>query len=369
MNYFKNMTIQEFAQKAKGSKNKHIEELLKKQKAKGEPFTVQDINDHKSQSLLRSSEGTLSVMLTKLTIKSIIGLDVIKTTILGFAELLRNGDPRSPRALLFAGPFGVGKSTFAPILGALCGYTVVKLELIKDKFVGESERKLKLALSLLEILSPVILFIDEISEMIPSRRNESGDGGVSQNILGELFQFFARDELRGKVLLVAATNVPERLDPAWIDRFIVLPFLELQPKELCHLIGLYEKQILNKTTINPDSLKILEACSNMYQKGVSPRKLRDIFNFAVNLSQEFNEDVIIEASNQYTGEVNPYAVAYASLNALALTSFKKYLPWSSSPGTYTYPWYVTGIVDEKTGELNREKLAKRINEYRQYVHF
>lgn len=61
------------------------------------------------------------------------------------------------------------------------------------------------------------------------------------------------------------------------------------------------------------------------------------------------------------------AVAYTSLVAISLTSFQSYLPWSLDPERYLYPWYLEGVVDKGSGQIDREGLHKRIQEYRKHT--
>jgi len=267
------------------------------------------------------------------------------------------------------GPPGTSKSSFAPLLATMSGFNILEFQNVKNMYVGESERRLNLALRLTENLAPTILFIDEITETTPSRNANVVDGGVSQDLLGQLFKFSARDELRGKVLLLAASNVPERLDPAWHDRFIIIPFLELLPNEICDLIPVFERRVLGRSSIAARDSKIVEASQILHKKGASPRKVLDVINHALLDSHHGNltPDNVLEAAADYTGSANPMAVAYTSLSAISLTSFHSYLPWSLAPETYVYPWYLEGIVDPTTGQLDRKELNQRIREYRKFT--
>jgi hypothetical protein len=264
------------------------------------------------------------------------------------------------------GPPGTAKSTGSGILTSLCGFNLLKFRTVKNMYVGESERRLSLALSLVETLQPAILFLDEITETTPSRNQGINDGGVSQDLLGQLFQFSARDELRGKVLLLAASNVPERLDPAWHDRFVTIPFLELLPDEICELFPLFERRVRGESCLNPCEPVLIEASDLLHRKGASPRRVLDIVNQALLTSPTgpLRPAAILSAAQDYVGSANPMAVAYSSLVAISLTSFRSYLPWSLDPKGYIYPWYLDGIVEKETGEVDREELRKRIQAYR-----
>jgi AAA+ superfamily predicted ATPase len=307
-------------------------------------------------------------MSTDLTLDDIVGLEAAKRFFWRVAEKLKAGDPSSPRGILMVGPPGTAKSSFAPILGGMCGFNVLKFSTVKSMWYGESERRLRLALSLVETLAPAVLFIDELTESTPNRQGPTTDSGVSLDLLAQLLQFSARDELRGRVLLLGASNVPERLDPAWHDRFITIPFLELLPHELRQLLAVFERRMTGRVTLDPDDPKVIEACNQLHLKGVSPRKVLDILNHALLFSKDsLTSDDILWAATDYTGSTNPRAVAYCSLVSIALTSFHAYLPWNLNPENYIYPWYLEGLVDKKTGQLDRAALYQRIEETRKYV--
>jgi SpoVK/Ycf46/Vps4 family AAA+-type ATPase len=364
----KGLTEQDFARLTRGLRLRDVEAMLREARAENVPLSRNLMLEAKAASILRASESTLSVMSTNLTLDDIVGLEVVKGIFTIMSQKLKTGDPTSPRSVLMVGPPGTSKSSFAPILAAICGFNILQFQNVKNMYVGESERRLRLALSLVETLAPSILFIDEITEAIPNR-DARGDSGVSLDLLGQLFKFSARDDLRGKVLLLGASNVPERLDPAWHDRFIFVPFLELMPQEICLLFGTFQRRMTGKDTLNPQDPKLIESASTLHSKGASPRKILDIINHALLFSAngDLNADDILAASKDYVGSANPMAVAYTSLVAISLTSFQSFLPWSLDPENYIYPWYLEGIVDKKTGEIDREKLHKQIQEYRKYT--
>lgn len=363
------LTREEFARLTRGLRLRDIEAMLREARADKSPLGRNRVLEAKAASILRASEGTLSVISTHLTLDDIIGLEAVKRFVRLVATKLRAGDPTSPRAILVVGPPGTSKSTFAPILASLCGFNILEFRNVKNMYVGESERRLNLALSLVENLQPSILFVDEITECIPSRNVGVNDGGVSQDLLGQLFKFSARDDLRGKVLLLGACNVPERLDLAWHDRFVIIPFLELLPHEMCALFPAFERRVAGKATLQARDPKIIEASHILHRKGASPRKILDIVNHALLFSANgsLSPEAILSAAHDYVGSANPMAVAYTSLVAISLTSFRSYLPWGLDPENYVYPWYLEGLVDKKSGEVNREELHKRIQEYRKHT--
>ncbi|MCG3157896.1 MAG: ATP-dependent zinc metalloprotease FtsH [bacterium] len=359
----------EFARLTRGLRVREIEAMLREARAEQTPLRRSLVLEAKARAILRASEDTLSVISTSLTLDDVVGLQAAKRFFRVMAQKLKAGDPSSPRAVLMVGPPGTSKSTFAPILANMCGFNILQFRNVKNMYVGESERRLNLALTLVENLAPSILFIDEITETTPSRNSGVNDGGVSQDLLGQLFKFSARDDLRGRVLLLGASNVPERLDPAWHDRFIFIPFLELLPDEMCELFTIFERRILGQAGLDSHDPKLVKASQILHQKGASPRKVMDVVNHALLFAanDRLTPDAILSAAHDYVGSANPMAVAYTSLIAISLASFQSYLPWSLDPEHYVYPAYLEGIVDKKTGVLDRKELQKRIHEYRKFT--
>jgi hypothetical protein len=359
----------EFSRLARGMRLKNVEAMLREARRDDRPLTRDDVLQAKATAILEASEGTLGIMRTELALDDIVGLDSVKQFARQVTEKLKAGDPTSPRAVLFVGPPGTSKSTFPPILAAMCGFNCLELRNVKNMYVGESERKLRLALSLIEHLAPTILFLDEITETTPSRTRTGDNSGVSQDLLAQLFKFSAREELRGRVLLIGACNVPERLDPAWHDRFTVVPFLELLPHDICQLLALLARR--GGQAIDPTDPRVAETAEVLHRKGASPRKIVDIMNHALLWSDSRSPapDDILAAAHDYSGAANPMAVAHASLIAISMTSYYRYLPWSADPKGYVHPWYLDGVVDKSSGVLDRDALGRRIQECSKHVNW
>ncbi|HEU5379094.1 MAG TPA: ATP-binding protein, partial [Ktedonobacteraceae bacterium] len=80
--------------------------------------------------------------------------------------------------------------------------------------VGTSERNLRDIFRLARNLAPTFFFIDEIDASLFANRGESSGSPVAGNLFGAMLQFLGDASLRGRVIVVGATNHPERLDPA-----------------------------------------------------------------------------------------------------------------------------------------------------------
>ncbi|RMD93174.1 MAG: ATP-binding protein [Calditrichaeota bacterium] len=358
---------EEFARLTRGIRIRDLDNLFRSAARQNLQIDRKQILQMKIDSVLAASEGTLSIAQADVSFDDIVGLEVPKYILQEFSKKMKKGDPSAPRCLCFVGPPGTAKSTFAVLLGKMAGYNVLQFDLIKNMFVGESERLLKLALRLLEDMQPSILLIDEMTEMLPSRQEANLDSGVSKHFLGQLLNFSAREDLRGRCLIVGTSNYPSKLDPAILDRFIFIPFLPPTPDEIVKLFGIFEKRITKRYTLNQDAPELHEAAQLLYHKNASPRKIYDIINHALLFSSnnELKAETILKAAESFAGVENPYAVAYSSLESLKLTSFVDYYPWAypNDVSTYQFSWYLEGLVDQN-GHLDRNELEKRQKQYR-----
>src|SRR5258708_9941001 len=114
-----------------------------------------------------------------------------------------------PKGVLITGVQGCGKSLAAKAIAGEWGYELARLDAgaLYDKFVGESEKRLKKALDVAQKLSPVVLWIDEIEKAFASA-GSSGDAGagLSQRLLATVVT--GREEREsGGVLGASAENM------------------------------------------------------------------------------------------------------------------------------------------------------------------
>jgi transitional endoplasmic reticulum ATPase len=119
-----------------------------------------------------------------------------------------------PTGLLLTGPPGTGKTTIAKVLAAesACSFYPVTGADITSRFVGESERLIARLFDRARDNAPSIIFIDEVDAIGSSR----GELGAYDRQLDQLLQEIDGMSGQGGVFVVAATNRPERIDPALV---------------------------------------------------------------------------------------------------------------------------------------------------------
>jgi transitional endoplasmic reticulum ATPase len=121
-----------------------------------------------------------------------------------------------PRGVLFTGPPGSGKTMLARAVadaGAASFYHVAGPEIV-SKHYGESEKALRQVFEAAAGRAPAIVFIDEIDAIAPRREKLSGERQVERRIVGQLLTLMDGLAARSGVVVMAATNLPDAIDPA-----------------------------------------------------------------------------------------------------------------------------------------------------------
>ncbi len=129
-------------------------------------------------------------------------------------ELFEKIGVEAPKGVLLYGPPGTGKTLLAKAVAGEtnANFTSISGPEIMGKFYGESEERLREFFKQAEENAPSIIFIDEIDSIAPKREEVSGE--VEKRIVSQLLTLMDGMKSRGKVVVIAATNRPDSLDPA-----------------------------------------------------------------------------------------------------------------------------------------------------------
>ncbi len=129
-------------------------------------------------------------------------------------ELFEKIGVEAPKGVLLYGPPGTGKTLLAKAVAGEtnANFTYLSGPEIMGKYYGESEERLREFFKQAEENTPSIIFIDEIDSIAPKREEVSGD--VEKRIVSQLLTLMDGMKSRGKVVVIAATNRPDSLDPA-----------------------------------------------------------------------------------------------------------------------------------------------------------
>jgi transitional endoplasmic reticulum ATPase len=170
-------------------------------------------------SVLRSVE----VETPDVTWEAIGGLDAIKQTLqesvegaLLYPDLYQQTGAKAPRGILLWGPPGTGKTLLAKAVAsqARANFIAVNGPELLSKWVGAAEQAVRELFTKARQAAPCVVFVDEIDTLAPVRGSFQGDSGVSDRVVSQLLTEL--DGLQGclNVLLIAATNRPDAIDPA-----------------------------------------------------------------------------------------------------------------------------------------------------------
>jgi len=133
-----------------------------------------------------------------------------------------------PKGVLLYGPPGTGKTLLAKAVANESGAYFISVNgpEFLSKFYGESEANLRKIFEEAEKNAPAIIFFDEIDAIAPKREEVTGE--VERRIVATLLSLMDGLKSRGKVIVIAATNRPNDIDPALrrpgrFDREIEVP--------------------------------------------------------------------------------------------------------------------------------------------------
>ncbi|MCL7383295.1 MAG: CDC48 family AAA ATPase [Thaumarchaeota archaeon] len=149
---------------------------------------------------------------------------------LKYKDILRHVDAKPPKGILLYGPPGTGKTLLAKAVAteSEANFISIKGPEILSKWVGESEKAIREIFRKAKQASPCVVFFDEFDAIAPTRGSGLGDARVTERIISQLLtEMDGLEELRD-VVVIAATNRPDIIDPALLrpgrfDKLIYVP--------------------------------------------------------------------------------------------------------------------------------------------------
>ncbi len=200
-----------------------------------------------------------------------------------------------PKGVLLYGPPGTGKTLLAKALANEldADFRVINGPEIMSKFYGESEKHLREIFEEAEKNAPAIIFIDEIDSIAPNRDNVSGE--AERRIVSQLLTLMDGLKGRGHVVVIAATNRPNSIDPA------------------LRRPGRFDREI----PINPPNRIGRREILDVHARGMPLFKKQDLAKFAG--SKEFDIvdlDKIADITHGFTGADLEVLTKEAAMKAL-----------------------------------------------------
>ena len=155
---------------------------------------------------------------------------------------------KPPKGILLYGPPGAGKTLLAKAVAteSAANFITIKGPEVFSKWVGESEKAIREVFRKARMAAPAVVFFDEIDSLVPRRGLGFSDSGVSERVISQLLTEMDGVVSLEDVVIVAATNRPDLVDPAVLrpgrfDRLIYVP--EPDEKSKLQIFKIYTKNM------------------------------------------------------------------------------------------------------------------------------
>jgi hypothetical protein len=326
-----------------------------------DPISAEIIVDAKTAVLRRLAGQTLEVMTERLTLDhDVAGMPQLRL-LLREAKSTGNASLR----VILAGPPGNGKTRAFTALAAELGVPAVRLAQIRAPYVGQAEDNMDRALDAISAMAPCALLIDECDEAGLGHRNESsGEASeVTANLRAKLFGWLGDTGSRVGITVVGTTNRPDRLDPASLSRFQLLPVLYPTAEEAAEIMRIQaarEHRQLDVAVVAAELKRNDVVVSGRIAVGLVERA--SVYA-ATEGRRDLTDHDIARALDDLMVGISA-ADEYQALLAIAHTTWKPHLPWQAARKlgiSIQVPAFVGAFLDSG-GELDLAKLHRRIDE-------
>lgn len=205
-----------------GLTKKEIEDAVSKSVVKTGTLDINIFIEEKAQAIQKT--GILDYCFNMDGLDLLGGLEMlkewVKKRLLGFTQSAKDFGVRPPRGLMLLGVTGCGKSLSVKCIAKYMNLPLVRLDVGKifQSGLGDSERNIRLVISICEALQPLCLWIDEFEKAFSGLGSSNyTDGGVTARVIGAFLTWQA--ETKAEVLTIATANDVEKLEPEQLSRF------------------------------------------------------------------------------------------------------------------------------------------------------
>lgn len=160
------------------------------------------------------------------------GFDNLKTYITKRKSGFTDMDKPAPKGIILVGLPGGGKSLSAKVIASVLGFPLIRLDIgtLKGSLVGESERQMRQALSIIDAIAPCIVLMDELEKALGGVQSSSKtDGGTTSNMFSQLLTWMQESKQR-KYIVGTVNDIADLLvisQGALLRRFDTVFFCDM----------------------------------------------------------------------------------------------------------------------------------------------
>ncbi len=206
-----------FARLTAGLSRANIIDVIMTAFLQKKPLGLALVKDRKNDIVRQEFGDVLQIMDPDFGFEVIGGYDYVKDFFRRdvIAPIKSGNKRRVPMGVLLVGPPGTGKTIFATTVAYESQVSCINLKAanLKSKWVGSTEERTAKAINVIKSLAPCIVFCDE-ADVIMNRDENAHE--VSKSMFGSWLEFLSDTSHRGDIVFIGATNLPDRLDPAFL---------------------------------------------------------------------------------------------------------------------------------------------------------
>lgn len=235
---------------------------------------------------------------TGVTFRDVAGQDEAKESLEEMVDYLKNPDKykaigaQQPKGALLVGPPGTGKTLLAKAVAGEAGvpfYHLTGSEFV-EMFVGVGASRVRDLFQTAKKTTPCIIFIDEIDAIGKKRDNQFGSNDEREQTLNQLLAEMDGFEANGGIIVLAATNRPEVLDPALLrpgrfDRRIIVEKPDLSGRE--SILAVHGRKVALSSDVDLHAVALATS-------GASGADLANIINEAALRAVRLNRRVVTQ---------------------------------------------------------------------------
>ena len=168
---------------------------------------------------------------------------------------------------------------------------------------------------------------------------------------------------QGHLLFIGATNAPWRIGEALRTRFLFVPVLRATKSDYPLIVATLAQRIDPALQIDLDDLSLRSSAYMFYEKVASPREILSALQITrILLGGRLDLETIEIAAANTSPSGDLRSIIHCELAAIQACPLDSFLPWADDPTGYDWPDYLEGIVNKRTGTVDRGALSRRCAE-------